>query len=49
MVIKGNIYIENTNYEFNIKSNSPSILDKDMDAQKLKKVENLLYKIIEAY
>jgi len=48
-VIKGNIYFENKDFEFNIKANSESILDKDLDAQRLKKIEDLLYKIIEAY
>lgn len=46
-IIKGNIKIKNENFNFNLKANSPFILDKDSDAQKLKKLEALLYKIIE--
>ena len=47
--IKGQLKYNNKIADFNIITNSSSSFDEDTDAKLLKKLENLLYKIIENY
>lgn len=47
--IIGHLNLNGKASDFNIKANSMSMLDEDPDAKRLKKIEELLYKIIEAH
>jgi hypothetical protein len=47
--IKGSISIQDKIIQIDIKANGPSILENDLDAEKLNQFEALLYRIIENY
>ncbi len=47
VIIKGNIKLNQECFNFNLSANSPAILDNDLDAKKIKKLEDLLYELVE--